>query len=89
VVKISAGAGASSFNVTPAPNSPNLDAQLELLDSAGSVIASANPASATTTSDVASGMGASLAVSLPGPGTYYLAVDGVGALDPASSGYSG
>ena len=89
MLKINAGAGPATFAVDPAPNSPNLDAQLKLLDSAGTVIATSNPASAMSNADLATGLNASLSATLPSAGAYYLAVDGVGALAPASTGYSG
>ncbi len=87
--RIEAGAGPSSFAVTPAPNSPNLDARLKLLDGAGTVLASDDPSVSPLFFDQASGMAASLGVSIPSPGTYYLVVEGVGALNPATTGYSG
>lgn len=89
MLKINAGAGPATFALDPAPNSPNLDAQLKLLNSAGTVVATSNPASAMTNADLATGLNAPLSATLPSAGTYYLAVDGVGALAPASTGYSG
>lgn len=87
--RIDAAAGPSTFTVTPAPNSPNLDLRLRLLSSDGTAIATDDPQSSTSTRDVAAGLSATIARSLPSAGTYYLAVDGVGALDPATTGYSG
>jgi hypothetical protein len=70
----------------PATPSPNLDVQLDLLDSAGSVVASANPPSAYVSRDVASGLSATLSTTVAA-GSYYLRVDGVGTGDP-TTGYS-
>jgi hypothetical protein len=87
--KVTAAAGAASFSVTPAASSPNLDAQLTLRNSAGTVIATSNPTSASSSTDVATGMAASISMSLPSIGTYYAVVEGVGALNPLTTGYSG
>ncbi len=88
VFRVDLAAGAASFSALPAPVSPNLDILLELRNSAGAVLASNNPASATVSSDVASGLSASVSTTLAS-GTHYLFVSGVGAGLPASSGYSG
>lgn len=72
------GAGAVSLNITPAVRGPNLDILAELLDSAGNVIASANPADL---------LSASINVNLSA-GNYYLRIDGVGKGDPLGTGYS-
>ena len=75
-----AGAGDLNLNVTPSAWSGNLDVTIELLDAGGKSLASANPPDK---------LGASLSVKLSLPGTYYLAVRGVGQGNPASaSGYS-
>lgn len=79
VFKFSAGSGNASFSLAFANPSPNLDAQLDLLDSAGTVIASANPADA---------LGATISTVLPAAGTYYLRVDGVGKGSASTDGYS-
>ena len=60
-----------------APPSQNLDLQLELLDSGGSVISTANPASAFVNRDSATGLNASLTAGVAS-GAYYARVDGVG-----------
>jgi len=83
-----AGGGATTVSLTPAPSSPNLDARIELYDSVGTLVTSADPAAATVNYDVASGLGASISVTLGSPGTYYIKVDGVGYADPLSTGYS-
>ncbi|MDN3919418.1 PKD domain-containing protein [Roseateles violae] len=74
-----AAAGAASFKLSPAARSANLDAVLSLRNAAGSVLATANPADA---------LDASLSLTLPAAGTYYLAVQGTGKGDPLSTGYS-
>jgi PKD repeat protein len=85
---IAAGAGAATFTASPAPTSPNLDIRLELRDAAGATLAVADPASAATSGDVATGLGATISVQLPVAGTYTLLVDGVGKGDPLTNGYS-
>ena len=69
------GAGPLQISVIPDARSPNLDASIELLDSAGNLVASANPADA---------LSATLSLSVPA-GAYYLKVDGVGKGDPATA----
>lgn len=73
------GAGTMSFSVTPAVRSANLDVLIELRDSAGNLLASANPEDAlpATISHVAAL-----------PGSFFLTVQGVGKGDPANGGYS-
>ena len=56
----------------------NLDAAIELIDAAGSVLAISNPIG---------GLSASLAATLAA-GVYWVSVDGVGQGDPAGTGYS-
>lgn len=76
VFKINAGAGSLKFSVTPDNVSPNLDVQLRLINSAGSVVTTSNP----TTLNAA-------IVSTVAQGTYYLEVSGVGT-SKISTGYS-
>lgn len=68
------GAGPVSFTATPAAPSPNLDIQLSLYDGLGNLVSSANPATLSST----------LSTTLA-QGTYYLAVDGIGAGSPATA----
>ncbi|HYF58192.1 MAG TPA: PKD domain-containing protein [Burkholderiaceae bacterium] len=79
VFRFEAGAGAAVFTVSPAPRGPNLDVGFDVLNASGTVIASAAP-SAT--------LGASLSVTLPSAGQYFLVVGGVGNGDPRTTGYS-
>lgn len=74
--RFAAGAGAATFQAQPAALGPNLDIQLSLYDSAGTLLATENPA----------GLPGQLSATLTG-GTYYLAVDGAGVGD-SSTGYS-
>lgn len=86
--RIRAGAGAATFSVSPAANSPNLDILLELRTEAGALVVASNPPSAAVTYDQASGLAASVSTTLPSTGTYRLLVSGVGTGDP-TTGYSG
>ena len=72
--------------VTPAPNAPDLDIRLDVLDAAGDVVETSDPPSGGT-GDIATGMSAVLRDQIR-PGQFYLRVDGVGNGDPLDSGYS-
>ena len=72
--------------VTPAPNAPDLDIRLDVIDAAGDVVATSDPPSGGT-GDIATGMSAVLSDQIR-PGQFYLRVDGVGNGDPLGSGYS-
>lgn len=74
--------GTLSISARPVEVEPNLDIKLELLDSAGDVVATSDPPS-----DEADGMAANLSESVSA-GTYLIRVDGSGFADPASTGYS-
>ena len=65
--KVTTGTGSATFTVTPDNVSPNLDVQLRLFNSAGALLATANP---TT-------LNATITTTLT-QGSYYLEVDGVG-----------
>lgn len=67
-----ADAGPATFTITPAPQGPNLDAQLQLLDADGDVLATANDPD---------DLGGTIAETLAA-GHYTLRVDGVGDVDP-------
>lgn len=79
VFAFSAAAGPVNVTLTPATRSANLDAVVTLRNSAGTVLASANPVDA---------LNATLSVTVPLAGTYYLSVQGTGKGDPLSTGYS-
>ena len=89
VFEIRTGAGPASFKLDPAPIGPNLDARLTLLSSTGAVLQRSDPLSALVSPELATGMNASIDTTLTASGTYYLTVEGVGALDPLTTGYSG
>lgn len=74
-----AAAGTVTVSLAPAARSANLDAQIELLNSAGTVLATANPLEA---------LNASLSATVPLAGTYYVRVRGVGKGDPLTTGYT-
>ena len=82
------GSCSGSFTATaaPAPTSPNLDIQLDLLNSSGAVVVTNDPPSGTTSIDVASGLSASVSDTLA-PGDYFLRVDGVG-IGSGATGYT-
>ncbi|MEY2425486.1 MAG: hypothetical protein QOI61_1058 [Actinomycetota bacterium] len=91
VFSVSAPGGALSFTATPAPKGPNLDIKLELLDGSGGVVAADDPLSAQpngSNPDYVTGLSASVNASVAA-GTYFLRVQGVGAGNPATTGYSG
>jgi PKD repeat protein len=79
VFAFSAAAGPVTLTLSPAARSANLDGTLTLTNSAGTVLASANPVDA---------LNASITATLPAAGTYYVAVRGTGNGDPAGTGYS-
>lgn len=83
---VNVGDGSATFAVTPAANSPNLDARLELRDEDFDLVTSNDPASEYSTSNVATGMSASISTTLTA-GRYYLVIDGVGT-GTSSTGYS-
>ncbi len=72
--KFTTGGGAISFQTTVPSPSSNLDAQLSLYDGAGNLVTSGNPA----------GLPGALSATVAA-GTYYVAVDGVGAGSPLTA----
>jgi hypothetical protein len=84
---VTVGAGPLSLTASPVPTSPNLDIRLELRAADGTLVAAANPASGSSGSDTSTGMAATVSATVPA-GVYTLLVDGVGAGDPATNGYS-
>ena len=75
-----------TVTATPAAVSPDLDISLTL-SKGKETIAYADPPSAYVSTDVASGLDASITTTLS-PGTYTARVDGVGAGNPLDTGYS-
>ncbi|GAB3941775.1 hypothetical protein GCM10029976_061680 [Kribbella albertanoniae] len=65
----------------------NLDIKLDLLNSAGTVVASADPASGQTDAATPTGLSSSVTANLAA-GTYYVRIDNVGYGDPLSTGYT-
>ncbi|GAA0936604.1 hypothetical protein GCM10009554_24250 [Kribbella koreensis] len=65
----------------------NLDIKLDLLNSAGTVVTSADPASGQSNAGTPTGLSATVTSNLQ-PGTYYLRIDNVGYGDPLNTGYS-
>jgi PKD repeat protein len=74
-----ASAGAVTAAFSPAARAANLDASIELRNSAGTVLASANPLDA---------LNGSVSFTVPSAGTYYIAITGVGKGDVSTTGYS-
>ena len=79
--------GDITVSVTPAPKSPNLDAQVRILNSAGAQVAIGDPTATRSDFDIASGLNASATATAAGAGTYYVEVDGVG-LGTGITGYT-
>ncbi len=79
VFSFSSGVGAVTVSVGPSARSPNLDLLVELRNSAGVLLASANPLDA---------LPASLSFNVGAPGSYYVSVQGVGKADPLTTGYT-
>jgi hypothetical protein len=66
--------------------SPDLDVRVSIRNAAGELVFD-DPLSAQIDNDLASGLDAQITRNLPA-GTWYVVVDGVGALDPLTTGYS-
>jgi PKD repeat protein len=79
VFAFTAGAGSATLTLTPAVRSPNLDVLVTLRDSAGTALATVNPVDAVN---------ASVTITLPAAGSYYVFVQGTGKGDPKATGYS-
>lgn len=77
VFRFDTGNGSVKATAVPYVYGPNLDIQIELLSSTGTVLATANPNT----------LDAALQQTVVS-GTYYIRVDGVGAGDPLTTGYS-
>ena len=67
------------IDINPHTPGPNLDIELKVYNSSGSVIAQTNPSTL---------LAASLMFAAPSDGTYYLSIDGIGMGDPQGTGYS-
>ncbi len=88
VYRVDVGAaGNYTATASAAPTGGDLDIKLDLLDSSGAVVASADPASGQADAGTPTGLGASVSSTLQA-GTYYLRIDNVGYGDPLNTGYS-
>jgi hypothetical protein len=87
VFRIDVAAGTFTFAANAAPLGGNLDIKLDLLNSSGAVVATANPASGQTDAGTPTGLSASIRRQVTA-GRYYLRVDNVGYGNPLNTGYS-
>jgi hypothetical protein len=88
VYKITVGAaGNYTATASAAALGGDLDIKLDLLNSAGTVVTSADPASGQSDAGTPTGLGATLTSNLQA-GTYYLRVDNTGYGNPLNTGYS-
>jgi hypothetical protein len=88
VYKVTVGAaGNYTATASAAALGGDLDIKLDLLNSAGTVVSSANPDSGQSDAGTPTGLGAGLTSNLQ-PGTYYLRVDNTGYGNPLNTGYS-
>jgi hypothetical protein len=88
VYRVDIGAlGNYTATASAAPLGGNLDIKLDLLNSAGTVVTSADPASGQSDAGTPTGLGATVTSTLQ-PGIYYLRVDNVGYGNPLNTGYS-
>ena len=81
------GGGPTQVMVVPNAVAPNLDVAANLYDETGTVVGQSDPATTYVHYDEASGLDARITLDLPA-GRYFLEVQGVGAGDPATLGYS-
>ena len=87
VFRIDVAAGTFSFLALPAPPGADLDIRLQLLNSAGTVIATANPASGQSNAATPTGVSARIDKQVAA-GRYYLRIENVGYGNPLNTGYS-
>ena len=73
------GAGTVTFSASPAARSANLDLLIELRNSSGALLASANPVDS---------LPATLSFNAAAAATYYVSVQGIGKGDPLAGGYT-
>ncbi len=89
VFTLTTAGGPLSVEATPATVGPNLDIEMQLLDSNGEVVAEDNPETSTNLTSPpldrqADGLTAAIEEDVEG-GVYYLTVDGAGQGDPAEN----
>ncbi|GAA0575411.1 hypothetical protein HPO96_16090 [Kribbella sandramycini] len=80
-------AGTFTFAANAAASGADLDIKLDLLNSSGAVVATADPASGQSNSATPTGLSASISRQVTA-GRYYLRVDNVGYANPLNTGYS-
>jgi hypothetical protein len=85
--RIDLKAGTFKFAANAASIGANLDLKLQLLNSAGTVLATANPASGQTNASTPTGMSAGISRQVAA-GRYYLRVVNTGYGNPLNTGYS-
>jgi hypothetical protein len=78
VIALGTCEGTVTVTANNAPVSPNLDIELQLLNSGGTSLDTDNPLSAFSTRDIATGMDATATMGGLPSGQYYARVDGVG-----------
>ncbi|WP_427887370.1 pre-peptidase C-terminal domain-containing protein [Kribbella sp. GL6] len=87
VFRIDLKAGTFTFAANAAAAGADLDIKLQLLDSSGAVVATANPASGQSNASTPTGLSASISRQVAA-GRYYLRVENSGYGDPLNTGYS-
>jgi len=85
--RIDLAAGTFTFAANAAASGADLDIKLQLLDSTGAVLATADPAAGQTNAATPTGLSASISRQVTA-GRYYLRVDNTGYGDPLNTGYS-
>jgi hypothetical protein len=85
--RIDLAAGTFTFAANAAASGADLDIKLQLLDSTGAVIATADPAAGQTNAATPTGLSASIIRQVTA-GRYYLRIDNTGYGDPLNTGYS-
>ncbi|HEY3562851.1 MAG TPA: M12 family metallo-peptidase [Kribbella sp.] len=80
-------AGTFQFAANTAASGADLDIKLQLLDSSGAVVATANPAAGQSNAATPTGLSASISRQVAA-GRYYLRIDNSGYADPLTTGYS-
>ncbi|ONI73056.1 hypothetical protein ALI144C_44710 [Actinosynnema sp. ALI-1.44] len=88
VFAIQHGGGTLTAKAVPAIFAPNLDIKLTVRDANGNVVATVDPPVRRVSSTVANGLDAAFSQELAA-GRYTFQVEGTGAGNPASNGYSG
>ncbi len=85
--RIDLAAGTFNFAANSAATGGDLDIKLQLLNSAGAVVATADPASGQSNSGTPTGLSASISRQVTA-GRYYLRIENTGYGNPLNTGYS-